>query len=176
MDYEKRTYCKYGDCDLEKLEFELKTLNKIWSELEKNWAVPNDYEDVYRIYPLLDTTAALARKRLIDNGLKNFKYKVKTVIPSNKRNIDTSKYFFSGEHDFFNGTEKECLLADIVSTCLHGSHYVYMDTRKEFHDKDDFEIYVFIETDLREEYINVRSYIDSMYELLADEIQKKERN
>ena len=168
-----RTWCKYGDCDLEKLESELETLNNIWADLEENWAAPIDHEDVYRIYPLLDTTAALARKRLTNRGTKNTKYKVKIVVPTDKREVDTSGYLFSDEHDFFNGIKKECLLADVVSTCLHGSEYVYMDTRKEFHDKDGFDIYVFIETDRRAEYIDVRSYIDAMQELVANEIQKR---
>ncbi|MBU0999056.1 hypothetical protein KKG24_01980 [Patescibacteria group bacterium] len=171
---QERTWCKYGDCDLAKLESEFEILSKTWANLEKKWAEPDDMEDVYRIYPLLDTTAALARKRLTDsNGKKNPKYTVEVVIPSEKRTVDTSEFLYSDEHDFFNGDKKECLLADIVSTCLHGSGYVYMDTRKNFHDSSGFEIYVFIETDWRAEYINVRSYINSISELIKDEIKAR---
>ena len=67
---EKRTWCKYGSCSLEKLESESELLNKVWTKLENNWAEPKDIEDVYRVYPLLDTTAALARKILTSYGKK----------------------------------------------------------------------------------------------------------
>ncbi|MBI5421779.1 hypothetical protein HZA44_01445 [Candidatus Peregrinibacteria bacterium] len=170
-----RTWCKYGDCELEKLESEFEILNKIWSGLEEKWAEPDDIEDVYRIYPLLDTTAALARKWLIKNGIKNPKYKVEIVVPSAKREVDTSDYLFPDEHDFFNGDKEERPLADIVSTCLHGSSYVYMDTRKNFHDRDGFEIYVFIETDKRAQYINIRSYINAISGLISDEIKERKK-
>ncbi len=170
---QKKTYCKYGDCDLEKLESELIILDQIWSELEENWAVPNDYEDVYRIYPLLDTTAALSRKRLNHFGADRKKYQVMIVKPSTRLKVDTSKYFYSNEPTFFNGKRETCLLADVVSTILHGSNYVYMDTRKIFNDKEDFEIYVYIETDKRAQYIDVRSYIDAISKLVTDEIKAK---
>lgn len=84
----KRTYCKYGNCSLEKLEIELKKLNNLWSNLENYWAKPKDIEDVYRIYPLLDTTAALSRKMLVKrNGKKDNKYRVKVVKPTNNKKL-----------------------------------------------------------------------------------------
>lgn len=172
---QERTSCRYGDCDLEKLEDEFKILNKIWSGLEDNWSEPEDIEDVYRIYPLLDTTATLARKRLNHHGANRAKYKVEIVVPSAEQNIDTSEYFYPDQHDFFNGEKKECLLADVVSTFLHASEYVYMDTRKDFHDNTDLKIYVFIGTDRRNQYINVRSYIDAISELIKDEIEARQR-
>ncbi len=172
---ENRTWCKYGNCSLEKLEFEFNLLNKIWTNLEENWAQPEDIEDVYRIYPLLDTTAALARKMLIYHGEKKKKYKVEIVKPTSRRTFDTTDYFYSGEHDFFNGNKEQCPLADVVSTCLHGSGYVYMDTRKNFDDKKGFSIYVLIETDRRRQYINVRSYIDSIHKLIQENVNKYEK-
>lgn len=172
---ESRTRCKYGNCSLEKLEFEFNLLNIIWTNLEKNWAEPKDIEDVYRIYPLLDTTAALARKMLTSHGVKKKKYKVEIVKPTSRRTFDTTSYFYSGEHDFFNGNKEQWPLADVVSTCLHGSGYVYMDTRKSYYDKKGFSIYVFIETDRRRQYINVRSYIDSLQKLIQDEVNKYEK-
>ncbi len=169
----ERTWCKYGDCDLEKLESELEILNKIWTDLESNWADPIDHEDVYRIYPLLDTTAALTRKRLNHFDANRKKYEVEIIKPSNERVVDTSEYLYSDEHDFFNGKKRKYLLASVVSTCLHGSDYVYMDTRKKDDSKSEYEIYVFIETDQRSEYINVRSYINAISELVADEIKAR---
>lgn len=142
----KRTYCKYGNCSLEKLECELEILNHLWTKLEKNWASPEDIEDVYRIYPLLDTTAALARKMLVKNSKKSQQYKVEIVVPKNEKNVDTSNYSYSDEHSFFNGEEKKALLANIVSTFLHGSEYVYMDTRK-INNEVGYKIYVFVRTD-----------------------------
>ena len=201
-----RTWCKYGNCSLEKLEFELRILNKIWTNLEKNWEQPKDMEDVYRIYPLLDTTAALTRKMVTAcNGKKDEKYKVEVIEPSNKKNVDTANYLYPDEHKFFNGNKKEHLLADIVSTFLHGSDYVYMDTRKKLDDNSDFNIYIYVKTDILcqscaevnlenpkkntknfrksigliryddctcGQYINVRSYINSILELINDKISK----
>jgi hypothetical protein len=141
-----RTWCKYGNCSLEKLEVELEKLNELWTKLEKNWNEPEDIEDVYRIYPLLDTTAALARKMLIKNSKKNPQYKVEIVVPKNEGNVDTSNYLYPNAHKFFNGETKKELLANIVSTFLHGSEYVYMDTRK-IKDEGLFKIYVFVRTD-----------------------------
>lgn len=205
---QKRTYCKYGDCHLEKMEYELRILNQIWSELEENWASPNDYEDLYRIYPLLDTVAVLARKRLNHFDANRQKYKVEIIEPSDTKEVNTSKYLYSDEHSFFNGRKKECLLANITSTFVHGSEYKYMDTRKETHDKGNYEIYVFIATDILcgscadanldkpkpdkpnykkkgsfvrytdctcGKYINVRSYIDAISELVEDEIRTRQR-
>ncbi|MDP2691920.1 MAG: hypothetical protein Q8O95_05995 [bacterium] len=142
-----RTWCKYGNCSLEKLEVELKELDELWAKLEKNWSNPEDIEDVYRIYPLLDTTSAIARKMLVKNSKKNPQYKVSVVIPKNEKTLDTSSYLHADEHAFFNGEEKEELLANIVSTFLHGSEYVYMDTRRINNDSD-FKIYVFVRTDM----------------------------
>lgn len=141
-----RTWCKYGNCSLEKIEVELKKLDELWTKLEKNWSNPEDIEDVYRIYPLLDTTAALARKMLIKNSKENPQYKVEIVVPKNEGNIDTSNYLYPDEHSFFNGEEKKELLANIVSIFLHGAEYVYMDTRK-INDGSNFKIYVFVRTD-----------------------------
>jgi len=141
-----RTWCKYGNCSLEKLEVELEKIDELWTKLEKNWNKPEDVEDVYRIYPLLDTTAAIARKILIKNGKKHKEYKVEIVIPKNKKIVDTTAYLYSGEHKFFNGDTKKELLANIASTFLHGSEYVYMDTRK-INNKSNFKIYVFVRTD-----------------------------
>jgi hypothetical protein len=200
---QERTWCKYGNCSLEKLELELEILNKIWTNLEKNWAKPADIEDVYRIYPLLDTTAALARKMLTStNGKKNKKYQVEIIEPTNLRAVDTDQYLFPAEHQFYNGIKKKSLLADVVSTFLHGSEYVYMDTRKKTNDKK-FEIYIYLRTDklcpscaesnLKNpkknginyrkttaftryddctcgQYIDVRSYINSVFELIKYQI------
>lgn len=143
---QNRTWCKYWDCSLEKLEFELETLDKIWTNLEKDWETPKDIEDVYRIYPLLDTTAALARKMIVLYWNKNKTYKVEVINPTNDKDFDTKDYLYSDEHKFFNGNKKEELLANVVSTFLHGSGYVYMDTRKNS-DDNDFKIYVFVKTD-----------------------------
>lgn len=141
-----RTWCKYGSCSLEKLEVELKNLDELWTRLEKNWIKPEDIEDVYRIYPLLDTTAAIARKILVKNGKKHKKYEVEIVTPKNEKVVDTTAYLYPDEHKFFNGETKKELLANIVSTFLHGSEYVYMDTRK-VKNESPFKIYVFIRTD-----------------------------
>jgi len=141
-----RTWCKYGNCSLEKLEVELTKLDELWTKLEKSWSKPEDIEDVYRIYPLLDTTAAIARKMLVKNNKKDEDYKVEIVIPKNKKTVDTSEYLYPDEHKFFNGEAKTELLATIVSTFLHGSEYVYMDTRKT-NNGSNFKIYVFVRTD-----------------------------
>lgn len=141
-----RTWCKYGDCSLEKLEIELNGLDDLWVGLENNWSNPKDLEDIYRIYPLLDTVSALSRKRLIVNGTKNSNYKVNVVIPTNNKKVKTANYLFSDEHKFFNGQYKQKLLADVVSTFLHASEYVYMDTRKKI-GGSNFKIYVFVRTD-----------------------------
>ena len=145
---ENRTWCKYGNCSLEKLEYELNILDETWTNLEKNWAKPKDIEDVYRIYPLLDTTAAIARKMIIrPGGKKDKQYKVDIILPGNDKIVDTSMYRYPDEHKFFNGKAKKELLGDIVSKFLHGSEYVYMDTRK-LNDNSDFKIYVFVKTDM----------------------------
>lgn len=147
MTESKRTWCKYGDCSLENLEIEITKLDQLWSKLEKDWNRPEDIEDVYRIYPLLDTTATLARKKLVIYSNKNKNYTVEVVVPTNKKTIDTSKYIYSDEHKFFNGNSKKELLANVVSTFLHGSEYVYMDTRMRSDQKDGYKIYVFVKTD-----------------------------
>jgi hypothetical protein len=198
-----RTWCKYGNCSLEKLESELIVLNEIWTSLENNWAHPKDIEDVYRIYPLLDTTAAIARKMVTSFGSKSKKYKVEVVVPTNDKKVNAESYLYSDEHKFFNGKAKEVSLGNVTSTFLHGSEYVYMDTRKYISDSNDFKIYVFVKTDILcqscaeanlknpklgknnyrktteyvgyddcicGEYINVRSYINSMLELVTDKI------
>lgn len=146
---QKRTWCKYGNCSLEKLEFELNILNKIWTGLENNWVQPKDIEDVYRIYPLLDTTAAIARKMSTSpDKNKDKKYKVEVVVPTNNKIVDTKNYLYSDEHKFFNGEKKEELLRNVASIFLHGSDYVYMDTRKNIPENNDIEIYVFVKTDM----------------------------
>lgn len=147
MEDNKRTWCKYGDCSLEKLEIELEKLDELWSKLEKTWNNPEDIEDVYRVYPLLDITAALARKKLIIYGVKNEKYKVRVIMPTNMKAVDTTNYLYDHNHKFFNGDSKKELLADVVSTFLHASEYVYMDTRKQVDQRNNFNIYVFIKTD-----------------------------
>lgn len=141
-----RTWCKYGNCSLEKLEVELEKLDELWTKLEKNWNEPEDIEDIYRIYSLLDTTTAIARKILVKNGKKHKEYEVEIVIPKNEKIVDTTAYLYSDEHKFFNGETKKELLANIVSTFLHGSEYVYMDTRK-IKNESLFKIYVFVRTD-----------------------------
>ena len=204
----KRTWCKYGNCSLEKLEFELEILHKMWTTLEENWEQPEDVEDLYRIYPLLDTTAAITRKMVVSaGGEKNKKYKVEVIKPTNRRTVDTTGYWYSDEHKFFNGEKSEDLLANVVSNFLHGSEYAYMDTRKTVGSNSDFKIYVFIKTDIfcpscaaanlenpkkdknnfRKttsliryddctcgQYINVRSYINSIWELVKDKINEHE--
>lgn len=200
-----RTWCKYGNCSLEKLEVELSKLDELWTKLEKSWSKPEDIEDVYRIYPLLDTTAAIARKMLVKNNKKDEDYKVNIVIPKNEKTVDTAEYLFPDEYKFFNGEAKTELLANIVSTLLHGSEYAYMDTRKN-NIGNNFKIYVFVRTDklcqscaeanlenpninknnyrktiefveygdcVCGQYINVRSYIDAISELVRDKISKQ---
>lgn len=142
-----RTWCKYENCSLEKLECELEKLNELWTNLEGSWENPDDIEDVYRIYPLLDTTAAIARKMITSpDGKKDSGYKVDVVLPGNNKSVDTSAYRYSGEHKFFNGKNREELLGNIVSTFLHASEYKYMDTRK-INDSNNLKIYVFVRTD-----------------------------
>ena len=75
----EKTYCKYGDCSLEKSESELYLLEKIWLSLKDNWSSLLDYEDLYRIYPLLDTTAALVRKKIINCQKKDKNYKCEII-------------------------------------------------------------------------------------------------
>ena len=96
------------------------------------------------------------------------------VISSSNRTVDTSNYLYFDAHPFFNGQEKRLLLADVVSTCLHGSGYVYMDTRKNFHDKSGFSIYIHIETDFKSQYINVRSYVNAIMDLINDKIKERQ--
>lgn len=204
MQDEKRTWCKYGNCSLEKLESELSVLNKIWTNLENNWAQPKDIEDVYRVYPLLDTTASIARKMSTSpDKKKDKKYKVEVVLPTNNKIVDTKSYLYLGAHKFFNGKEKEELLSNVTSTFLHGTGYVYMDTRKDISNNNDYKIFVFVKTDKLcwscaeanlenpkpdknnykkttayvgytdctcGTYINVRSYINVVLKLVADEI------
>lgn len=202
----KRTWCKYNSCSLEKLEFELELLNKLWTNLEKNWAQPKDIEDVYRIYPLLDTTAILTRKIVTSNSKKDKKYKIEVIIPTNDKTIDTKNYVYPDEYKFFNGEKKEEFLADIVSVFMHGSEYTYMDTRKKIDTVNDFKIYIFVKTDILCQscaeanlenpktnkpnykkttqfiryddctcgiYINIRSYINSILELIKDKKIKR---
>jgi hypothetical protein len=201
-----RNWCKYGSCSLEKLESELNVLNRIWTKLENNWAQPEDIEDVYRVYPLLDTTAAIARKMVTSFGNKNKKYSIEVIVPTNDRAVDTKSYLYSDEHKFFNGKEKEVPLSNITSVFLHGSEYVYMDTRKDISGNKDFKIYVFVKTDILcqscaeanlknpkpdknnyrkttefvgyddcvcGQYINVRSYVDSVTEFVKDKISEQ---
>lgn len=141
-----RTSCKYWDCHLEKLEIEINSLDNLWIKLERNRNIPEDYEDLYRVYPLLDTTAALVRKMLIGHWSKNKKYTVKTIKPSNLHVVDTLQYLYSDNKKFFNGRKETYLLANIVSAILHTASYEYMDNRKKIEDTI-FSIYLYLQTD-----------------------------
>jgi hypothetical protein len=143
MEKIERTYCKYGDCSLEKLESELYLLEKIWLSLKDNWSSLLDYEDLYRIYPLLDTTAALARKKVINCQKKDKNYKCEIRRPSSKKEIEKSNYKLE---KFLNSTKEEILLADIVSVFLHSSDYEYIDNGREKL-KDNYEIHLHVKTD-----------------------------
>gem|GEM_PF-4659881 len=101
---------------------------------------------MYRIYPLLDTTAALARKMITGNGSKNTEYTVKTIKPTNLDQVNTAKYLYSGEKKFFNGIKETYLLANIVSMILHTTSYGYIDNRKNL-EESDFLIYLYLQTD-----------------------------
>ena len=176
---DRRTWCKYGDCILEKLENEFIELKRIWTELEENWSDPIDYEDLYRVYPLLDTTAALTRKRLSYVKERWSKYKIEIIKPAtleeiaSMEQIDTSEYFYSDEDDFYYGKREIKQLGLVVSTFLHADRYTYKDTRKDFEGKLDFNIYLKISTDKRSEFINIKDYVLALEKFIQDEIDLK---
>lgn len=139
-----RTHCKYGDCDLEKLEKEFLELKKLWLVLKKNWIKPDDWEDLYRLYPLITTTSALARQRLSDKAPS---YNVEIISPKigDKKRFDD--YFYSDADKFFNGKKTCSSLKSVISSFLHAKNYVYMDTRKSVEVDSEYKIYLFVATD-----------------------------
>lgn len=143
----KRTWCKYNDCELEKFESELSELTVLWDRLVSNWRKPEDAEDLYRVYPLLKTTSALVRCRVQRFKSKSKEYNVKVVIPGyDDAIVVDDMYRYSDETRFFCGVHKEMTLADVTSKFLHVSEFCYMDDSKIDSD-DPFEIYLYVCTD-----------------------------
>jgi hypothetical protein len=138
-----RTYCEYGDCDLEKLEKEFVELKALWLKLKKNWSKPVDWEDLYRLYPLITVTSALSRQRIDQNQ----SYNVKIVLPKIGDKTKFDEYFYADEHKFFNGVNTYSSLKNVTSSFLHAKNYVYMDTRKSFEIDTESKIYLFVATD-----------------------------
>jgi len=129
---------------LQPREIRIRTLlEKIWLSLKDNWSSLLDYEDLYRIYPLLDTTAALVRKKIINCQKKDKNYKCEIRKPSSEKEIEKTNYKLE---KFLNSTKEEILLADIVSVFLHSSDYEYIDNGREKL-KDNYEIHLYVKTD-----------------------------
>lgn len=139
-----RTYCKYGDCDLEKLEKEFFELKELWRVLKNNWSKPDNWEDLYRLYPLITTTSALARQRLSDKAPS---YNVEIISPKigDKKRFDD--YFYADANKFFNGKKTCSPLKSCTSSFLHAKNYGYMDTRKSVEVDSEYKIYLFVATD-----------------------------
>lgn len=132
---------------MEKLERECESLKILWGKLETEWERPSDNEDCYRIYPLLTTTAAIARKYI--HWDKNLDFEVDVVVPSVNTGVDTSVYYYSDEKSFFNGEPQKKLLSNVSSSFLHQKEYVYMDNRKsDGKMSKDVNIYLYVKTDL----------------------------
>ena len=135
------------DYGLEKLNKEFSELNSLWNKLHNHWEKPNDYEDLYRIYPYFTTVSALVRQYAQWSSGKNIK-KVRVVKPSDKRKIDTSKYLYPDEHSFFNGKEKLLPADKIASLFLHRHQCSYMDDRLlDGKKRNDTNIFLYISTD-----------------------------
>ncbi len=135
------------DYEIEKLSKEYESLNSLWNKLRSEWVKPSDFEDLYRVYPLLTTAAAIARKYIFWD--KDLDFLVKVVEPSSERTVKTSAYFYYDEKSFFNGTKKDKPLSVIAGLFLHQREYGYMDDRKsDVGMSNDVGIYIFAKSDL----------------------------
>lgn len=133
--------------ELEKLNKEHKELKLLWDKLKSEWVKPSDFEDLYRVYPLLTTTAAIARKFIYWD--KSLDFPVKVVEPSSLDEVDTSEYYYNNEKSFFNGIEKTVSLSSVAGLILHQKEYGYMDNRKDLGEmSEDVIIYIHIKSDL----------------------------
>lgn len=131
---------------MEKLKQEYKALEVLWDKLTEEWEQPSDYEDLYRIYPLLTTTGAIVRKYI--SWHKNLNLNVSIVKPSLDTSVDTSEYLYYDEKTFFNGEKKNESLWQVASTFLHQTEYVYMDDRKsDGKVTDSTNIYLYVKSD-----------------------------
>ena len=117
------------DYEMEKLNTEYTTLRALWNKLQSEWERLSDHEGLYKVYPLLTTTAAIARKYIFWN--KDLDFSVKIIEPSSSMTVDTSKYFYYDEKSFFNGTKKDRPLSIIAGLFLHQNEYVYVDDREK---------------------------------------------
>lgn len=116
------------DYEMEKLKEEYRNLKALWDKLTTEWEKPSDFEDLYRVYPLLTATAAIVRKYIYWNQGLNFS--VRVIIPSLENTKNASEYLYYDEKAFFNGEEKNISLSEVASLFLHQREFCYMDDRK----------------------------------------------
>ena len=135
------------DYGIEKLNKEYNELRLLWNKLKAEWEKPSDWEDLYRVYPLLTTTAAIARKYIHwDKSLNN---EVKVIKPSLETNIDTSDYLNSDEKSFFNGVKENKKFTEVAGLFLHQIEYNYMDDRKsDGKITNNTTIYIYVRSDI----------------------------
>ncbi len=146
-DVSKNERIQLMDYEIEKLKDELASLGFLWNKLKSEWEKPSDFEDIYRVYPFLTTTAAIARKYIHWN--KNLDFSVRVIEPSFETDIDTSEYFYYDEKSFFNGINKDTPISRIAGLFLHQREYGYMDDRKsDGKMTGDVTIYVYAKSDV----------------------------
>ncbi len=132
--------------DLEKLKEEINKLETIFLKLESEWENISDYEDLYKLYPFLTTTAALSRK-FIDWGIKNIP-NLEIIEQALDNKVDTSIYLYSDAKKFFNGKKRVISLKEVCDYFLHQSEYHYIDDRKvDGFMKSNNYIYLGLKTD-----------------------------
>jgi len=134
------------DYELEKLTQEYESLKSLYNKLVKEWGHPSDFEDLYKVYPLLTVTGALARKYL--QWDKKLSYLVDVIKPK-LGDMDTSEFLYYDEKTFFNGEKTQVPLSSVTSMFLHQYEYGYMDDRKlSGKMTPKVSIYLFITTDI----------------------------
>jgi hypothetical protein len=116
------------DYELEKLKQEYTAFTVLWNKVKSEWIQPSDWEDLYRVYPYLTTTAAIARKYSVWD--KDLDFAVKVIEPIAVGEVDTSIFFYCDEKSFFNGRAIDLPLSKVASVFLHQSEFCYMDNRK----------------------------------------------
>ena len=115
------------DYEIEKLHNEYMEMLSLWKKLKMTWNNDLSTEDLYRLYPFLTTTSALARKYTQWNNKNDFL--VNIIRPSFSRDVDVSQYFYSGEIAFLKGFEETRPLSFVAGIFLHQEQYGYMDNR-----------------------------------------------
>ena len=135
------------DYEIEKLKIEYESLRILWNKLKFEWVHLSDSEDLYRVYPLLTTTSAIARKYIYWD--KDMDLKVKIIKPSFTTDTNTSEYLYFDEKSFLNGEKEELSLSTIAGLFLHQNKYAYVDDRKKDGKMGEtITIYIHVKTDI----------------------------